>query len=77
MVHRPDRLVDIITLMRKYKLEPKIIRFVYSNMNKEPVLILIKSVKNAKPFLRIEKPLIIYNENGEYTDEILEIYGKK
>ena len=77
MVHRPDRLVDIITLMRKYKLEPKIIRFVYSNMNKEPVLILIKSVKNAKSFLRIEKPLIIYNENGEYTDEILEIYGKK
>lgn len=77
MVHRPDRLADIIDLMRKYKLEPKKIRFVYSNLNKEPTLILIKAVKNAKPFLKIDKPLIIYKENEEYTDEIYKIYDKK
>ena len=76
MVHRPDRLVDIIELMRKYKLEPKKMRFVYSNINSEPVLVLIKAIKNARPFLKIEEPLIIYNENGEYTDEIKKIYGK-
>ena len=77
MVHRPDRLVDIIDLMRKYKLEPKKMRFVYSYIDKKPVLVLIKGIKNARPFLKIEKPLIIYNENGEYTDEIYKIYDKK
>ena len=77
MVHRPERLVDIITLMRKYKIEPKKIRFVHSKINKEPTLILIKGVKNANPFLKIENPLIIYNENGKYTDEIYEIYNMK
>ena len=77
MVHRPDRLVDIIELMRKYKLEPKNIRFIYPSVDKSPNLVLIKGIKNAKPFLKIDKPLIIYNQNGEYTDEIYEIYGKK
>ena len=77
MVHRPDRLVDIIELMRKYKLEPKNIRFIYPSIDKSPNLVLIKGIKNAKPFLKIDKPLIVYNQNGEYTDEIYEIYGKK
>lgn len=77
MVHRPDRLVDIIELMRKYKLEIKNIRFIYPSVDKSPNLVLIKGIKNAKPFLKIDKPLIVYNQNGEYTDEIYEIYGKK
>ena len=76
MVHRPERLVDILFLMRKNKLEPKKIKFVYSNVNTEPKLVLIEAVKNAKPFLQIEKNLYIYNENGEYTDEILKLYNK-
>ena len=77
MVHRPDRLVDIIELMRKYKLEPKKIRFVYSTIDKAPTLVLIKGIKNAKSFLNIDKPLIIYDSNGEYTEEIYKIYNKK
>ncbi len=77
MVHRPDRIADIIELLRKYKLEPKRIRFIYPKISKEPNLVLIKATKGAKSFLKIEKPLIVYNENGEYTDEILEIYDKK
>ncbi len=77
MVHRPERLVDIISLMRKYKVEPKILRFVCPNEEKEPNLILIKGVKNAKTFLKIEKNLIVYNKNGQYTEEILKIYNKK
>ena len=76
MVHRPDRLVDIIELMRKYKIEPKKIRLVYSSIEKEPSLVLIKGIKNANSFLKIDRPLIIYNENGEYTEEIYKIYGK-
>ena len=77
MVHRPERLADIIEKMRKEKIEPKEIKFVYPKVNEEPNLILIKGVKNAKPFLKINKPLYIYNEDGSYTDEILKIYNKK
>ena len=76
MVHRPERLVDILSLLRYYKIEPKEIRFVYSNINKQPKLILIKGIKNAKPFLKVNKNLYIYDENGNYTKEILEIYNK-
>ena len=77
MVHRPDRLTDIFYLMRKYKIEPKKIRFVFSNEKQKPKLVLIKGVKNAKPFLTIEPNLYIYNDFGDYTEEILEIYNKK
>ncbi len=77
MVHRPERLAEIIYKLKQNKLEPKIIKFVYSNVKSEPKLVLIKSVKNAKEFLKIEKPLFIYNEEGDYTDEILKIYNKK
>ena len=76
MVHRPERLADIIEKMRKEKIEPKQIRFVYPKINKEPNLILIKGVKNARAFLKIDKPLYVYDENGNYTQEILEIYQK-
>jgi tRNA1Val (adenine37-N6)-methyltransferase len=54
MVHRPERLVDILTLMRKYKLEPKILKFACLNKKQIPKLILIKGIKNANPFLSIE-----------------------
>lgn len=76
IVHRPERLVDLIEYMRKYKIEPKKIKFVYSNSEAIPKLVLIQGIKNAKPFLKIEKNLYIYDENSEYTQEILKIYGK-
>lgn len=76
MVHRPERLVDILTIMRMYKIEPKIMRFVFSNKNSEPKLILVKGIKNAKPFLKVLNNLYIYKENGEYTEEIKKIYHK-
>ena len=77
MVHRPDRLIDIIEALRKNNLEPKKIRFVYPKINKAPNLVLIKATKGGKPFLKIENPLIVYKEDGTYTNEILEIYNKK
>ena len=76
MVHRPDRLIDIIEALRKYKLEPKNIKFIYPKIKKEPNLVLIKATKCARPFLKVEKPLIVYNEDGTYTNEILKIYNK-
>jgi len=77
MVHRPDRLVDIIENLRKYKLEPKRIQFVHPSFGKEPNLVLIKATKFAKPFLKIEKPLYVYKEDGTYTDEIIRIYSEE
>ena len=77
MVNRPERLSEIMCLFNKYKIEPKKLRLVYPKINKESNLILIKGTKNAKPFLEIQKPLIIYNEDNTYTDEILKIYNKK
>lgn len=77
LVHRPDRLVDIIQLLRKYKLEPKKMRLIYPKENKPPNLVLIKATKNAKSFLKIEEPLYVYKENGKYTEDILKIYGKE
>lgn len=76
MVHRPDRLVDILNDMRKFKLEPKEMRLVYSYDNKSPKLVLIKGVKNGNSFLKFRENLYIYNQNGEYTNEILKIYNK-
>ena len=76
MVHRPERLVDILSLMRKYKIEPKLIKFVCPNKNKEPNLVLIKGIKNANPFLKIEKNLYVYELDGSYTEEVKKIYNK-
>lgn len=76
MVHRPERLVDILSYMRQYKLEPKEIRFVCSHKSEPPKLVLIKGVKNGKPFLKFREDLYIYNSDGTYTDEIYKIYGK-
>ena len=76
MVHRPERLADIIFSLRENKIEPKKIRFVYSREDsKEAKLVLIKAVKNGGDFLTIEKPLYIYKNNGDYTEEILRIYN--
>ena len=74
-VHRPFRLVEIITLMRKYKLEPKRMRLVYPFVDKEPNMVLIEGVKGGGPQLTVEPPLIVYDAPGQYTKEIYDIYG--
>jgi len=76
IVHRPERLVDLLYQLRLCKLEPKKIRFVFSKYNESPVLVMIKAKKNGGSFLKIDKNLVIYDENGKYTNEILKIYGK-
>lgn len=77
MVHRPHRLVDIFYLMRTYAIEPKRMQLVYPKADKEPTMVLIEGVKKGNAELRVEKPLIIYNEDGSYTEDIYLIYGKK
>lgn len=75
MVHRPFRLAEIIHMLVEYKLEPKRIKFVHPFVDKEPNMVLIESVRGAKSRITVEKPLIVYQKQGVYTDEIYDIYG--
>jgi len=74
MVHRPERIIDIIAGMRRFRLEPKRIRMVHSHMNKPPKLVLIEAVLHGRPFLNWLPPLYIYDDEFNYTDELKEIY---
>ena len=74
IVHRPDRLVEIIESMKKNNIEPKKIRFVYPKKNTECNIILIEGTKNGKPGLKIMQPLYVHNEKGNYLPEIKEYF---
>ena len=76
MVHRPERLADIITLMRKYKIEPKRIKMVQPNTKKAPNIVLVEGQRDGGKFLKWEAPLYVYNDEGGYSDEIERIYGR-
>lgn len=76
MVHRPFRLAEIMATMMKYDIEPKRIRFVHPYIDKEPNMVLIEGLKGGKSRIKVEPPLIVYNEDGSYTSEILEWYGE-
>ncbi|WP_019414128.1 tRNA1(Val) (adenine(37)-N6)-methyltransferase [Paenisporosarcina sp. TG20] len=76
-VHRPGRLLDIVTAMRANRLEPKRIRFVYPKEGKDANTLLIEGIKDGKPDLKILPPLYVYDSQGEYTEEVREmLYGK-
>lgn len=75
MVHRPHRLMDIMDTMRRYKCEPKRMRLVHSYKDKEATMVLIEGVRGGRPMMKVEAPLIIYDTMGQYSDEILTIYG--
>lgn len=75
LVHRPFRLAEILTLLVRYKLEPKRMRLVYPFVDKEPNMVLIEGLSGGRSRITVEKPLIVYREQGVYTDEIYDIYG--
>lgn len=77
LVHRPDRLTDIFMNLRKYGIEPKRIRFVYPKPERPPNLVLIEGVKGGRADLKFLKPLIVYNKDSTYTEEIYKIYDRK
>ena len=68
-------MVDALAIMRKYKIEPKRLRFVIDKQGEEPFLFLVEGKKGAKPFLRVEPTLVIKNEESKFTPEMIEIYG--
>ena len=75
MVHRPDRMIEIINLMQKYGIEPKKLRLVYPKIGKDANILLIEGVKNGKAGLKVLCPLYTHNEDGSYVDEIREMFG--
>ncbi len=75
LVHRPERLLDIIITMRKYNIEPKKIRFVYPKKDKEANILLIEGKKNGNKGLKILPPLYSHNEDGTYTEQIKKYFS--
>lgn len=77
MVHRPDRLMDILNSMQKYDIEPKRIRFVYPKVGKDAHVLLVEGMYKGKKGLKIEPPLYAHNNDGSYSDEVKKMFGEK
>ena len=75
LVHRPQRLAEIIKTLKDNRLEPKRIKFVHSYIDSDATLFLLEAVSGGREEMKVEKPLIIYKEENVYSDEIHEIYG--
>lgn len=76
MVHRTDRLMEIIEKMKNNNIEPKRVQFIYPKMNSESNLVLVDGRKNGKTGSKVLAPLYVHNEDGSYTDEVLKLFGK-
>ena len=75
IVHRPERLIEIITIMKNNNIEPKKICFVYPKQNKEANILLIEGVKNGKPGIKIMSPIFSHNEDGSYTKQVEQFFS--
>lgn len=75
MVHRPFRLAEILAKMCEAGIEPKRMRLVHPYVDKEPNMVLIEGMRGGKPRMTVEPPLIVYNKDGSYTEEVLQHYG--
>ena len=77
IVHRPDRMIDILNIMQKYDVEPKRIRFVYPKMNRDSHVLLVEGMYKGKKGLKIEPPLYAHNDDGSYSNEVRRMFGEK
>ena len=75
IIYHPCRLSELIETLKKKNLEPKRLRFVHSTRLSEAKMALVEAVKGGRTGLKVENPLFLYNEDGSYTEEMLEIYG--
>jgi tRNA1Val (adenine37-N6)-methyltransferase len=75
MIFHPERLIEVIQALREAKLEPKRIRFAHNDAGTVSKIALVEAVKEARPGMKVEKPLILYREDGSYTDELRRMYG--
>jgi tRNA1Val (adenine37-N6)-methyltransferase len=75
VIYHPCRLSELIDTLKKKNLEPKRLRFVHSTQSSEAKMVLVEAVKGGRTGLKVENPLFLYNGDGSYTEEMLEIYG--
>lgn len=75
MVHRPERMIEIINMMQKYGIEPKKIRLVYPKMGHDANILLIEGIKNGKSGLKVLSPMYTHNDDGSYVDEVRKMFG--
>jgi tRNA1Val (adenine37-N6)-methyltransferase len=75
LVHRPHRLIEIITALKSVGMEPKRMKMVHPFVDKEANMVLIEAVRGGRSMIKVEAPVIVYKEPGVYTDEIYTIYG--
>jgi len=75
IVYHPQRLSELMELLKKKDLEPKRLRFVYSHFLSEAKMVLLESVKGGRMGMKVDKPLYIYKEDGSYTEEMEKIYN--
>lgn len=76
MVHRPFRLPEILKGMCECRIEPKRMRLVHSYVDKEPSMVLIEGLRNGRPRMQVEPPLVVYGKDGQYTEDVLAMYGE-
>ena len=76
MIHKPQRLSEIITEGVKNNLEVKKLRFVVPEAGKSPTMVLVEYVKCALSGMEVESDLIVYKEKGVYSQEVERIYGR-
>lgn len=74
--HRPERLADVLEAFRAHNIEPKRLRFVQKRADTPPWLFLLEGKKGGKPFLKVEPPLLIQQEDGSDSEELLKILGE-
>ena len=77
MVHRTDRLIEIIEEFRKNNIEPKRIQLIYPKEGTESNMVLIEGRKNGNCGLKILPPLIAHKQDGEYTDEVKKLFQER
>lgn len=75
MVHRPFRLPEILAKMSAYRIEPKRMRLVHPYVDKEPNMVLVEGLRGGNPRMKVDPPLVVYEKDGSYTEELLGIYG--
>jgi tRNA1(Val) A37 N6-methylase TrmN6 len=73
-VHRPSRLVDLLSLMREYRIEPMRLRLIHPRKDQEANMLLVEGIRDGGKELKLLPPLIVYGEDGEYTNEVKAIY---
>jgi tRNA1(Val) A37 N6-methylase TrmN6 len=77
MIHRSERFMELVLKMREYNLEPKKVQFIYSKSGKNSDLFLIEGIKNGKIGLKVLPPLVVYNDDGSYTNDVRYMFSNK